>query len=298
MQADTPVTVIHETGLYLVNGGQRFALDDIVQTPASGGIQIQDGAGDSVALGPATRVLLMRDARIALLGGWVKVQHTCDTQTAYCAAPVIETARTAITPADGSALVIAATAANYQTPNAQDTTALATDAVFCESGTVSMLGIGGSRSHATPVKLDAHRFATHSTASDTITVSARLDPAFIAAMPAMFRDVLRVLPMPSPLRNDPPGNIRPVAYDDVSDWLESGLAARGDPSTRFTSRFRARLADPAFHRAVVQHIRDLPDWRPLVFPPPQHAVIRSTAIQTRSAYLSSYSSYSSGPLRP
>lgn len=295
VQADAPVTVIHETGRYQADAGQRFALEDIVQTPASGGVQIQDGAGDSVALGHDTRVLLMKDARIALLSGWVKVQHTCDTHAANCTAPVIETARTSVTPADGSALVVAATAANYQAPNAPDTTAPTADAVFCESGTASMLSIAGSRNKGTPVKLDAHRFATHSATSDTIAVTARLDPAFVAAMPVTFRDALRVLPMPVPLRNDPPASIRPVAYDEVSDWLESGLAARRDPATRFTSRFRARLSDPAFHRAVVQHIRDLPDWRPLVFPPPQHAVMRNHAIQNLSAYLSSYVSR---PVRP
>jgi hypothetical protein len=295
VQADTPVTVIHETGRYQADAGQRLALDDIVQTPASGGVQIQDGAGNSVALGHDTRVLLMRDAHIALLAGWVKVQYTCDAHTTNCAAPEIETARMAITPADGSALVVAATAANYQSRTAQNTTAGDTGAVFCESGSASVLSIGGSRSKAAPVKLEAHRFATQAATSDTIAVSPRLDPAFVAAMPVTFRDTLRVLPMPAPLRNDPPASIRPVAWDDVSDWLESGLAARHDPSTRFTSRFRARLSDPAFHRAVVQHIHDLPDWRPLVFPPPQHAVIRSTAIQTRPAYLSSYLS---GPVRP
>jgi hypothetical protein len=299
VQADAPVAVIHETGRYQANAGQRLGLDDIVETPASGGVQIQDDAGNSVALGHDTRVLLMRDARIALLGGWMKVQHACNANaanaSANCTAPVIETARTTITPADDSALVIAATAANYQSANTQDATAPNTDAVFCESGAASMVGISGSHGKAAPVKLDAHRFATHPAASDTIAVAPRLDPAFVAAMPVTFRDALRVLPVPTPVRNDPPAGIRPVAYDDVSDWLGSGLAARKDPSTRFTSRFHARLSDPAFRRAVVQHIHDLPDWRPLVFPPPPRAVTRSTAIPTRSTYSSSYSS---GPVRP
>jgi hypothetical protein len=290
VQADVPVTAIHETGRYQAEAGQIFALDDIVETPANGGVQIQDGAGNSVALGHYTRVLLTRDAHIALLSGWVKVLRACDANTANCTVPVIQTTRTTITPANNTALVIAAAAANDEGADPQDADA---DAVFCESGAASLLGVNGLRGKASPVQLDMHRFATHLATSDTISVTARPDPAFVTAMPVMFRDALLALPMPANLRKDPPGNIRPVAYSDVSDWLRSGLTARRAPSTRFTARFRVRLSDPEFHRAIVQHIRDLPDWLPLVFPPPQHAVIRSRAIQTRSAY-----SYSNGPDRP
>jgi hypothetical protein len=80
-----------------------------------------------------------------------------------------------------------------------------------------------------------------------------------------------------------PKDTRPVAYDDVSDWLESSLAARTAPSTRFTARFRARLSDAAFEQAIKQNIRVLPDWRPLVYPPPR-VVARSTVFQQRQPY--------------
>ncbi|MGF6792993.1 hypothetical protein [Paraburkholderia sp. 35.1] len=303
VQADAPVTVIHETGRYQADVGQRFALDDMVETPTSAGVQIQDDAGNSVALGHGTRVMLMRDGHIAVLGGWLKVLHACDANTANCATPVIETARTRFTPTDNAVLVIAATATNYRSGNERNANVQDTDAVFCESGAASILGIGASHGNVAPLKLDAPRFAMHPAASDTIAVTAGPDPAFVAAMPVTFRDALRVLPMPAHPRNEPPGSIRPVAYDDVSDWLDSELAARRDPSTRFTSRFRARLTDPAFRRAVVQRIRDLPDWRALVFPPPARAVIRSPAIQTGSVYGSAYrsayrSAYPSAPVRP
>lgn len=273
VEADTPATAIHATGLYQANVGQRFAPDDIVETPSGGGLQIQDGEGNSIALGHDTRVLLTRDAHIALLQGWVKVLHACDAGTATCTVPLIETAHTRFAPGDDTALVIAATVAGYPDD----------DAVFCESGTASVLAIGTSHGKAAPVRLDAHRFATHPNASDTIAVSARSDPAFVAAMPVAFRDALRVLPLPAHVRNYPASGIRPVAYDDVSDWLDSGLTARKDPATRFTTRFRARLSDPAFHHAIVQHVRELPDWRPLVFPPPR-ALPRNTAFQPRPAY--------------
>ncbi|HEY4294989.1 MAG TPA: hypothetical protein VGM85_00805, partial [Paraburkholderia sp.] len=119
-------------------------------------------------------------------------------------------------------------------------------------------------------------------------MSASPDPKFVAAMPVTFRDALRPLPLPATAtataRNVPVHDLRPVSYDDVSDWLGSALAVRSDPATRFTDRFRTRLSDPAFRRDVKQHIRDLPDWRPLVFPPPPRPVSRPAPFAWPSAY--------------
>ncbi|MBP0594790.1 hypothetical protein J8I87_35035 [Paraburkholderia sp. LEh10] len=217
-------------------------------------MQIQDENGNTVALGRDTRVLLTRDAHVALLRGWVKVLHACSV--ANYATPVVDTERTRFTPADGTALVIAAAPPGYDSA----------DAVFCESGSPKVLAFGKSRSKPVEGRIDAHQFALRAKANETISVSERPDPKFVAAMPVTFRDALRPLPSPANIRNLPTHDLRPVTYDDVSDWLGSALAVRTDPATRFTGRFRARLADPVFRRDVRQHIRELPEWRPLAFP--------------------------------
>jgi hypothetical protein len=257
VQADTHATSIFETVLYQADTGQRFAVNDIVETPADGGIQIQDDAGNSVALGHDTRVLLTRDAHIALLRGWVKVLHACST--ANCSALVIETARTSFMPGDESAAVIAASPPRYEDA----------DVVFCESGTVSVLAIAGARGKPAPVQLAAHQFATRRAASPALAVTTSPDPMFVAVMPVAFRDALRPLSMPKAIHNRPVGSMRPVDYDDVSDWLESALAVRTQPGTRFTDRFRARLSDRAFRSGVEQHLRSLPEWQPLLYLPPR-----------------------------
>jgi hypothetical protein len=273
VRADARPVAIHDTGLYQPDIGQRFGTDDIVETPASGGIQIQDEAGNIVALGHDTRVMLSRDAHIALLQGWMKVRNACNTND--CAAPVIETERSRFLPAADTALVIAAKAAGYQD----------TDAVFCESGTASVSAIAGSHGKPVSLRVDAHGFATHSTAQEPVTLATRPDSAFIASMPVAFRDALRTIPALTTAHNDPPKDMRPVAYADVSDWLASSLAVRTAPPTRFTARFRARLSDGAFQHAIKQNIRELPDWRPLVYPPTR-VLARSTAFQPRSPYSS------------
>jgi hypothetical protein len=162
--------------------------------------------------------------------------------------------------------------------------------VYCESGSAQVLALVKSRSKPVEVRIDAHQFALRAKTNETIFVSASPDPKFVATMPVTFRDALRTLPSPAPLRNLPTHDLRPVTYDDVSDWLGSSLAVRTDPATRFTGRFRARLSDPAFRRDVRQNIHELPDWRPLVFPQP-----RLTSRVANRALPSAYPSISARP---
>ncbi|MFM0501513.1 FecR family protein [Paraburkholderia caffeinilytica] len=270
-RASTAVTIIHAASLYQARAGQRLGRDDIVETPASGDAQIQDEGGNTVALGPDTHVLLKRDAHIVVLRGWIKLLHAC--AWANCATPVVTTARTQFTPANRSTLVIAAAPAGYG----------GADAVFCESGSVQVLALGTSRGKPARVQLDARQFALRAKANEVIALAASPNPAFVAAMPVTFRDALRTLPPPANLRNLPSRGLRPVTYGDIADWLGSALAVRTDPATRFTERFRPRLADQSFRRAIRQHVDALPEWRPLVSAQPQPNP-RVPAVKPLSAY--------------
>ncbi|MFP3586603.1 hypothetical protein SCB29_23475 [Paraburkholderia sp. SIMBA_055] len=290
VQAGAPVTTIHESTVYRAGSGQRLAPDDIVETPpdSNGIVQMQDETGNVLALGSDTRVLLARDGHVALLRGWLKVQHVC--AGANCAVPVVETERMRVTPADPSALVIAASTPTYAGDDA--------NAVFCESGSAQLVTLGKPHDKPAQTAIPTHQFARLSKTNAGVIVSARLDPAFVAAMPLAFRDALRPLPLrPEPAASRPASpsaaGSRPVTYADVSDWLGSALAVRTDPATRFTQRFGARLSDPAFRRDIRQHLRDLPDWRPLVQPHPRPGSRAGTA-----APVSAYSSYSSVWARP
>ncbi|WP_232221314.1 hypothetical protein [Burkholderia sp. WSM2232] len=261
------MTTIHESSVYLAGSGQRLAPDDIVETQPSpnGIVQMQDQTGNVLALGGDTQVLLARDGRVALLRGWLKVQHVCTA--ANCAVPVVETERMRVTPAERSALVIAASTPAYADANA--------NAVFCENGSAQLVTPGKPHGKPAQTGMSVHEFAQLSKTNAGIAVSARLDPAFVAAMPLAFRDALRPLPLPpAPAAPTTPRLAtasapasRPVTYADVSDWLHSALAVRTEPGTRFTQRFGARLSDPAFRRDIRRNLRDLPDWRPLLLPP-------------------------------
>jgi hypothetical protein len=229
----------------------------MVETPPAGGVQIQDDSGDIILLGHDTRAMLMRDGQIALLKGWVKARHACSAPN--CAAAVIETASAQINLGENTAVVIAVAPPEYQ----------GADGLFCESGTASIVAMGNAHSKPATVQLTAQQFAAHTASNATPATVARPDPAFIAAMPVNFRDNVRTLPISQPAQDVSTQHMQPVSYDDVSDWLNSGIAVRTQAATSFAMRFQSRLSDASFRREITQHLRTLPEWRPLIYPPPR-----------------------------
>jgi hypothetical protein len=80
---------------------------------------------------------------------------------------------------------------------------------------------------------------------------------------------VRPLPIPQAAHDASAPNMQPVSYDDIADWLNSELPARTEAATSFATRFQTRLSDAAFRRDIRQHLRTLPDWRPLIYPAPR-----------------------------
>lgn len=334
VHADAPVTVIHDNTRYQTSAGQRLALNDIVETPAHGAAQLQDDeTGNRVALAANTRVLLMHDAHIALLNGWLKATHACAGAT-HCLAGSIDTAQLRINLSDASTVVVAAAPPDYRE----------VDAVFSESGMASITAFANAAKPPAPLKLNAPQFAlqavqgpstrnepmaigsnadgrstqesasthvsptspTPATSASTavapapsgLAVSSRPDPTFIAAMPVAFRDALPVLSSSGPIRMTPPSDARPVTYDEVSDWLTSTLPARRDPASRFVDRFRKRLSDASFRRDIKVHLHDLPEWHDLIYPPPPPPPrVIPRAVNNATTNVSSFA-YPVTPFRP
>jgi hypothetical protein len=101
-------------------------------------------------------------------------------------------------------------------------------------------------------------------------------------MPVNFRDVVHPLPIPQAANDASARGMQAVSYDDVSDWLNSGLAARTQAATRFSTRFQTRLSDPVFSREIRQRVRALPDWRPLIYPAPHGSASSAAPYSYRS----------------
>ncbi|RKE36300.1 hypothetical protein B0G76_2465 [Paraburkholderia sp. BL23I1N1] len=245
VSADSPITVVRATNVFALGAGESLRADDLILSPRQGVVQIQDDNSTLVALGAQSRVMLQADGRIAFLHGWMKIAHAC--KAASCPQRIVETERGALrlsTSTDAAAAIVA-------TPDdAGDI------AVFSESG-VHTLAL------KPPQTIPAGSFAELSGNAPAAHILPRPSSAFLAAMPAAFRDALQ----PLTIGTTPPSAalkpLRSATYDDIAPWLTTTLPER----KRFAARFHARLADSAFRGSIANHLNTLPEWRVFLYPP-------------------------------
>jgi hypothetical protein len=243
VSADSPVTVVRATNVFALGAGESLRADDLILSSQQGLMQMQDDDGTLVALGAQSRVMLQVDGHIALLRGWMKIAYAC--KVASCPQRIVETERGAIRLSTGTSA-----AAIVATPD--DTGDIA---VFSESG-VQTLAL------KPPLTINAGSFAKLS-GSAPADILQRPSSAFLAAMPAAFRDALQPLAIDASPSSAALKPLRPITYDDIAPWLTSTVPAR----KRFAARFHTRLADSAFRASIESHLNALPDWRVFLYPP-------------------------------
>lgn len=260
VNTDSPVTVIRGTNFFTLTAGQELHDDDLIQSSAHGIIQIQDDAGNLLALSANTRVMLQAGLRISLLNGWLKLAHVCGLPP--CLPPTIDTARGTIEIGENAAAIVAAPAGT------------STVGIFSESGTETLKE--AARRGASPANtvIAAGHFAL-SPADGPAQLAARPSNAFLDDMPVAFHDALQPMPVARETAVIQPA--RAVNYADVSPWLISTLSVR----KRLAPRFRPRLTDPAFHHAVDANLKALPEWRVLLYPPAPRVAARTPAYTAR-----------------
>ncbi|WP_051481910.1 hypothetical protein [Paraburkholderia nodosa] len=242
--SDAPVSVVRGTNVTSAAAGDILRDGDLLES-RNGVAHLQDEHGTLVALGPRTRAMLMADAHVALLSGWLKIAAAA-CATAPCAPVRVDTEPGALDVGSGAAAIIAAP---------EDTQ---TVDVFSESGTQTFAA-------KPPTSIPNGRFASIGNLGH-VQLSARPTDAFVTTMPVAFRDALQPLAVAKPARSAPPSHA--ATYDDIAPWLDSKLPAR----KTFPARFRSRLTDRAFRHDVQAHLNTLPDWRALLYPPERPGV--------------------------
>jgi hypothetical protein len=246
--AEQPLRLIRGASLFRAGNGVAVQKDDILETGAAGA-HVEAGPDAILALGPQTRLRIMelapggKSAEVALLQGWVKLMAGPGVR-ALVATPVLQ-----VTLAGGATIVHAGESL---------------DAAFAEEGTqqVARAGAGDRARAGAPLKLAAEQY-TQADAARPELVTGRPPRAFVAAMPASFRDrLVRAPAVPNA------GKVAPVkegeaGFADVEPWLTAPL-----PGARaYTVRFRPRLADPGFRQQLERALGQDPAWRAVLHPP-------------------------------
>ncbi|MEX3816305.1 hypothetical protein AB3X96_39900 [Paraburkholderia sp. BR13439] len=87
---------------------------------------------------------------------------------------------------------------------------------------------------------------------------------FVSQLPVAFRDPLAPLPGRTPAPDAPLSQAQDVTYADIADWLNSPLPMR----RTFVHRFRTLAQQDPFRCSIRRNLADLPEWRPVLYPPP------------------------------
>ena len=223
--------------------GVRLESGDLVETAASGFMQLELTDLSVVQLGPATRALINSSSGrqkserwLFVMNGWCKL--TGSTAAASDKSGLELRTRLFTLPANAAVVVFS------ETPTEAT--------LFVERGEVKVVE-DAANGGPTGVSLKAGAPGTVNTGSTE---------AFVAGMPRVFRDSL-----PRRLERYRNQAVQPkeapdFTYADVEPWLNA------EPWLRrpFVQRWRAKARNPAFRAALVAGLASHPEWDPVLFP--------------------------------
>jgi len=248
--------VIRGTTLFEGAEGMRIMPGDMIESSEGGFVQLEFGNGAIVALGPSSRMYILRDSAseakgellvtldLVMLNGWLKVESVAGKQSYRFRSPLL--AASATGGAGGTVVV-------RSNPKACD--------VFVESGTISIgeLNPSGNSGRTTPAKVGQFFSRQEGTRVSNL---ARPTTAFLEAMPRQFRDTLP--PRAARYTGKPvePKAEHPVTYEEIGHWLAIPTAWRKG----LAERFAPRLSDPEFRRQITNHLKEFPEWDPILHP--------------------------------
>jgi len=243
------VTLIRGTSVFEVDTPLVTQPGDILTTDTRLGAQLEDGNGMLAALGPQTRLTIDAPPRgadasgaasLSLLTGWIKLARS--------AAPgqwLLDTPTLRVALQQGSSAIHATSTAT---------------ALFVETGSAA---VTLPETRDAPQTLGADRYLAREFGKPAVQ-SARPAAVFVSQLPLTFRDPLAPVAAHAQTRPATPTQGRPVAYEDVADWLACGLAVR----RTFVLRFRPLAHTEPFRTQIRLNLHALPEWRPVLYPPP------------------------------
>jgi hypothetical protein len=251
---DGSVRVIRGVNVMKGVEGMRLRQGDILESSEAGFAQLEFTGGAVIALGPASRLYILRHngdkaagnntAELVLLSGWLKGESATGAGSYRYETPTLAASTTA-----GTVLMHAT----------QDESE-----VFLESGTAMIAEVREDGNARQPAPAKSGQFFTRHSGKN-IATATRPNPAFVQAMPTPFRDTL-----PSRLAHFAGKSIEPkidhaVSYAEVEPYLRMPVAWRRGLADRFTPR----LKDPEFRKQIEAHVAQYPEWDKILHPEPK-----------------------------
>jgi len=244
-----PLHVIRGTTVLQGAEGVKLHQGDIVESSNPGFAQLELRGGVVVALGPSTRVFFVshaaKNTEMFVLDGWLKAETGPNAGRYRYSSPFL-----AATTTDGTVVL-------HVLGEGAD--------IFVESGSAGISKVSPEGNVGISGAARAGQFFSRH-AGQGINISPRPSSAFVEPMPRPFRDTLpsrlsRFSGKPPEPRRD-----HEVTYSEIQPWLTIGQSWRKG----FIDRFQPRLKDAEFRKALEAHLKDHPEWDPILHPEDRH----------------------------
>jgi hypothetical protein len=238
----------------------RLKQGDILETSSTGFAQLEFGGGTIVALGPSSRLYILRyasrptateaseksgdsgntKADLILLNGWLKGESSSSGGTYRYRTPSL-----AATTASGTVVI-------HSDDSGAD--------LFVESGAAAVGEVNRDGSSRQPQPAKARQF--FSRRAGRLTNSSQPSSAFVDAMPRPFRDTL-----PSRLAHFAGKSVEPkpnhaISFAEMQPWMKMPPSWQSG----FVERFEPRLDDPEFRKQMEAHSAEYPEWDKILHP--------------------------------
>jgi hypothetical protein len=245
--------VIRGTTTFQGAEGMSLRQGDIIESSDQGFVQLEFTNGAIIALGPSSRMYILQESagetkgehtvalELVMLNGWFKSEFASGKRLYRYRTPLLAATTT------GGNLVV------HSNPNECD--------VFLESGAISVGEVNPSGTSGPPTVGKAGQFFSRQKGAAVVSL-ARPTGTFLEDMPRQFRDTLppRVARYSGAMVEPKAGH--PVTYDEIAHWLTIPPAWRkGLPE-----RFAPRLSAPEFRKQIELHVKEFPEWEPLLHP--------------------------------
>ena len=241
--------VIRGTTVFQGVEGMNVKPGDIIESSEGAFVQLEFVGGAVVALGPSSRLYILPQAAggssvamdMVVLNGWLKHEAAADKESYR-----YRTHELAVTTNAGTVVFRSG-------PNACD--------IFVESGSASIAEVSQNGNSGPTVPAKMGQFFSRLKGAG-VTNLERPSTSFLDSMPKQFRDTLPPRQARLPEKSVEPKAEHPVSYAEIEHWLMAPSAWRRG----LAERFAPRLADPGFRKQIELHVRDLPDWGPVLHP--------------------------------
>gem|GEM_PF-446970 len=242
---------------YVVVEGTHLEKGDILDVADNAFAEVEFDAGDRIAAGPQTRMMLVSAASKSSGNEWFLLQGQLKANVRGSEFHRLISPIVTVSVAEATAVL--------QLDNAGT-------ALFMERGEAKVEELSRGKATGKPLQIKSGEFYSRKEEQRS-AVAPRPPATFVSGLPRPFLDSL-----PSRFDKFKDRNVElkkapDFSYADMEAWLKSPAQIR----KTLVPRWQTKARDPAFRKALIANLKDHPEWNRVLFPEKYNAAAKAKA---------------------